>query len=109
MRLLILNVLAAAILVAGCAPPPPGGGNAVATATADTGTGDKEPGLADIELCDAEEYRPLIGSNIAAVTLPAGPRMRAFSVDDIVTQEYIPQRTNVLYETDGRIIRVYCG
>ena len=52
---------------------------------------------------------PLIGSNIAAATLPAGPRLRAFSVDDIVTQEYIPQRTNIVYRPDGTIIRVECG
>ena len=74
---------------------------------AETGTG--SAGLADIELCDAADYRPLIGSNIAATTLPAGPRLRAFSVDDIVTQEYIPQRTNIIYQPDGTIIRVECG
>ena len=72
-------------------------------------TGQDPAGLADIELCDARDYRPLIGSNIAAATLPAGPRLRAFSVDDIVTQEYIPQRTNIVYRPDGTIIRVECG
>lgn len=71
--------------------------------------GGKEPGLADIELCDAEDYRPLIGTNIAAATLPADPMLRAYGVNDIITQEYLPQRTNILYGTDGVIQRVYCG
>lgn len=109
MRLLIIKAIAAASLLAACAPDP-SDGDSVTGEGGDAAPDDgKEPGLADIELCDAEEYRPLIGPNIAAVTLPAGPRLRAFSVDDIITQEYIPQRTNVLYESDGDIIRVYCG
>lgn len=72
-------------------------------------TGEEPAGLADIELCDAADYRPLIGSNVAATTLPAGPRLRVYSVDDIVTQEYIPQRTNIIYRPDGTILRVECG
>ena len=66
-------------------------------------------GLADIELCDAEDYRPLIGTGIAAAALPEDPRLRAYGVNDIITQEYIPQRTNIVYGTDGIIQRVYCG
>ena len=66
-------------------------------------------GLADIELCDAEDYRPLVGSSVDATTFPAGPRLRVFGINDIVTQDYIPQRTNVVYDTSRRIVRVYCG
>lgn len=107
MRLPILTVLVASGLLSACAPAPMD--DDAITGDLVVGGGDKEPGLADIELCDAEDYRGLIGSNIASATLPVGPRLRAFSVDDIITQEYIPQRTNVLYESDGEIIRVYCA
>ena len=66
-------------------------------------------GLADIELCDAEDYRPLIGSDVVSANLPEDPMLRVFGVDDIVTQEYLPQRTNVVYRADGTILRVWCG
>ncbi len=66
-------------------------------------------GLAEIELCDAEEYRPLIGTDVAATSFPTNPNLRVFGVNDIVTQDYIPQRTNIVSDTAGRIIRVYCG
>lgn len=66
-------------------------------------------GLADIELCDAADYRPLVGSDVGATSFPTGPELRVFGVNDIVTQDYIPQRTNVVYDTSRRIIRVYCG
>lgn len=105
--LMLASVLA--VLLAGC-----GGGATVPDArrsepvTIVNGE-TKEPGLADIELCDASDYRPMVGSNIAAATFPAGPRLRVFGEDDIVTQEYIPQRTNVVFDKGGTIVRVYCG
>ena len=61
------------------------------------------------EECDAADYRPLIGSSIAAVTLPADPRVRAYGETDIITQDYLPQRTNIIYGGDGVILRVTCG
>ncbi len=66
-------------------------------------------GLADIELCDAEDYRSLVGSDVGATSFPTGPELRVFGVNDIVTQDYIPQRTNIVFDTSRRIIRVYCG
>lgn len=70
---------------------------------------DNEPKLADIELCDARDYRQLIGSDVKATTFVTGPRLRVFGVNDIITQDYIPQRTNVVYGEGGRITQVYCG
>lgn len=61
------------------------------------------------EECDAADYRPLIGTSIAAVTLPADDMIRAYGETDIVTQEYLPQRTNIIYGMDGVILRVTCG
>lgn len=68
-----------------------------------------EPKLGDVELCDARDYRHLMGSDVAATTFPTGARLRVFGVNDIVTQDYIPQRTNVVYGENGAITRVYCG
>lgn len=70
---------------------------------------DAEPKLADIELCDARDYRPLIGSDVKATTFLSGPALRVFGVNDIITQDYVPQRTNVVFDDGGTITRVYCG
>ena len=71
--------------------------------------GSGEGGLADIELCDAAEYRSLVGSSVTSTSFPEGPDLRVFGVNDIVTQDYVPQRTNVVYDEQSIITRIYCG
>jgi len=70
---------------------------------------DPESDDTSTELCDAADYRSLIGTNIADATVPEGPNVRIFSINDIVTRDFIPQRTNVVYETTGEITQVFCG
>lgn len=89
--------------------PAPGG-----VSSADVpGEIDVEPGddvsVGTPEQCDAEDYRGMIGTSIAAATFPESPDLRVFGEDDIITQEYIPTRTNVLYGNNGIIKDVYCG
>ena len=62
-----------------------------------------------LEQCAAADYRPLIGTPLAEAAIAPGDRLRVFSVNDIITQEYLPQRTNVVFDGDGVIMRVYCG
>ena len=69
----------------------------------------EEPPVDEVELCDAPEYRPLIGGNIAAVSLPSDPMIRAFGKNDLITQDYRPERVNIVYDEAGVIFRVYCG
>lgn len=66
-------------------------------------------GLAAIEMCDAEDYRPLVGQNVSSASFPTGPMLRVFGANDIVTQDYVPQRTNVVYDSARIIVRIYCG
>lgn len=61
------------------------------------------------EECDADSYRPLVGTPVTATTFPTGTNMRVFKISDIVTQEYIPKRTNVVFDAGGQIVRVFCG
>lgn len=61
------------------------------------------------EECDADTYRPLLGTPVTATVFPTGERLRVFKTSDIVTQEYIPQRTNVVFNVGGQIVRVFCG
>ena len=89
-----------------------------ACSTGEVGDGAEDAGSSDgdaadppvlAEQCDAADYRALIGTSIAATTLEAGPKLRVFGEDDIVTQEYLPQRTNIVYDESGDITRVWCG
>lgn len=66
-------------------------------------------GLAEIELCDASQYRPLVGQSVDATVFPEGPQFRVFGVNAIVTQDFVPQRTNVVYDASRTITRVFCG
>ncbi len=107
-----LFAVSAAVFLTACAPTPPDDRVDERPAAAELPTeeqGEGDGGLADIELCEADAYRPLIGTNIAATSLPAGPMLRAFALTDIVTQDYLPQRTNIVYDDGGTITRVYCG
>ena len=61
------------------------------------------------EQCDAADYRPLIGTPVTATIFPTGKLLRVYGQGDIVTQEYIPQRTNVVYNSGGKIVSVTCG
>ena len=111
MRLAALSPLA--LLLAACAaeepaavdPPVPDDLMAEAPDVAD----DAPEGVPIPEQCDAEDYRPLIGTPAAAATLPQNEFFRAYGETDIITQEYLPRRTNVVYGADGIIKDVFCG
>ena len=107
-RPLFASIFALALALAACAGEPPD--DRTAEPMEDPLDPGEAPGLEEIELCDAQEYRGLIGTGIAALTLPADPMIRAFGENDIVTQDYLPHRTNIVYrEQGGEIFRVYCG
>ncbi len=82
-------------------------GEPVAEAEGGVEESPEEPALP--EECDAEEYRGLIGTPFAEATFPEDPMIRVYGVNDIITQDYRPQRTNVIYDVDGTIVRVTCG
>ena len=67
------------------------------------------PAAGDVELCDAKDYKHLVGQSAGGTQFPVGPTLRVFGVDDIVTQEYVTQRTNIVADDSGKIVRVYCG
>ncbi len=94
------------VLLAACGPVPADEGSAIVTEVV-TPEGPEAPPV--LEECDAADYRPLVGTSIAATTFLKDDRLRVFSENDIITQEYIPQRTNVVFDTEGLISRTYCG
>lgn len=63
----------------------------------------------DADTCARAEYEGLIGTNIAAVTLPADPKIRVIGPDDLVTTDFIEDRVNIEFDASGEIVRITCG
>ncbi|WGH77202.1 I78 family peptidase inhibitor [Jannaschia ovalis] len=59
--------------------------------------------------CRAREYGALVGTNIAAVSLPAELNHRIVGPDTAVTMDFMPDRLNVLVDRQGRIFGLRCG
>ncbi len=68
---------------------------------------DEEPDL--FEECDAQSYRALLGSQIADAQVNEGPELRVYAENDLITQEFLPKRTNIVTDSQGLVVRVYCG
>ncbi len=113
-------VLAFALL-AGCSPTAPDdraievisetGGTPVESVSATEKTDEisTEPIVDTSAQCDEDTYRPLVGQAAGGRQFPVGPRLRVFAEGDIITQELVPQRTNIVVDNSGMITRVYCG
>ena len=63
----------------------------------------------DEDLCGAGDYQSLVGSSIAAVTLPSDLNHRVIGPNDAVTMDYNPERLNIYTDEDGVITEVKCG
>lgn len=100
-------IIAAALLMAACAPSnttPPDG----ATPPAD-GAGPQTAAEATAQdTCGASGYRSLVGSSLAAVTLPADANIRIIQPDTMVTQDFRPDRINMIVDADGTITGLEC-
>jgi hypothetical protein len=58
------------------------------------------------DTCGARAYAQFVGQNIAAVTAPAG--VRTIAPDTIVTQDFRPDRLNIIVDAQGVIQRLEC-
>lgn len=63
----------------------------------------------DADDCDAAGYTSLIGSNLAAVTVPGDLELRIIQPGEVVTQDFRAERLNFVVNAQGVIQRVYCG
>lgn len=95
-----------ALLASACAPPaqPPSESPAAETPampqTAAEATAQ--------DTCGAAQYRSMIGVNIAAATFPADAGIRIIQPDSIVTEDFSPQRLNVIVDANGVITSLEC-
>lgn len=60
------------------------------------------------DTCGASQYAGLIGSNIAAVSFPAGANIRILQPGDPATQDLRPDRLNVIVDGNGAITALEC-
>ncbi len=100
------SLFALSLLAVACAPaetPPPEQPPAEETAMPQT----REEATAQ-DTCGASQYRSMIGANIAAVQLPADANIRIVQPDTIVTEDFRPDRLNIIADANGVITALEC-
>lgn len=61
------------------------------------------------QACSPAAWTSLVGTPVAAVTLPAGLEHRIYRRGDMVTADYIEDRLNIVTDARGTIVEVSCG
>jgi len=100
------SLFAIALLAAACTPPaetPPPEEPAVENPMPQTAA---EATAQDT--CGASQYAAMVGSNVAAVTLPAELNHRIIAPDTMVTQDFNPERINFITDANGVITSIEC-
>lgn len=60
------------------------------------------------DTCGASQYASLVGSNFAAVTLPAGANIRIIQPNTPVTMDFSAERLNIITDANGIITSLEC-
>jgi hypothetical protein len=60
------------------------------------------------DTCGGAQYRSLVGTNFAAVTLPADSGIRIIQPGAAVTEDFRPERINIIVDAGGIITAVEC-
>lgn len=63
----------------------------------------------DADACNASSYNGMVGTSIAAVTLPSDLNHRIIGPDTAVTFDYVPERLNFHVDRAGKILEITCG
>lgn len=61
------------------------------------------------DACNAGGYAGLVGSDLAAVTLPAALNDRVLGPGDVATLDYDPTRLNIRVDAENRVLSLDCG
>lgn len=105
MRALMFTAALLALAACGQAPTPPADETPAAETPAVTGPQTAQEATAQ-DICGASAYRSLVGTSIAAVTLPEG--IRVIAPDTMVTEDFRPDRVNIRTDANGVITSVEC-
>lgn len=79
------------------------------SACADVPVQSGEGGPRPADTCGADDYAGLVGTPIAAVTLPAELGARVIGPGDVVTTDFVPERLNIEVDEDGVVTGLRCG
>jgi hypothetical protein len=101
-----LLIAAAALTLVACGPTTTSAPDPDAAPVAAAPTTRAEATAQDT--CGASGYRSLIGSNVAAVTIPAGLNHRIIGPDTPVTMDFSAERINFMTDANGLITAVEC-
>jgi hypothetical protein len=98
------STAAIALLMAACTPStaPPG---VEAPGLATPGTAADATAQ---DTCNAARYRSLIGSNVSESTLSENADTRIVYPDSVVSQDFRPERLNVIVNAEGRVTNLEC-
>ena len=106
MRTLLLAFATFAVAACGQTVTPAGAPTAPAAETPAAAQTAAEATAQDI--CGASQYGSLIGANLAAVTLPADANIRVIQPDTPVTDDFRPDRLNIIVDANGVITSLEC-
>lgn len=60
------------------------------------------------DTCGAAQYSALVGAPLAAASFPADSGIRIIQPDSAVTQDFRPDRINVIVDASGTITSIEC-
>lgn len=101
-------LFATALLAAACSQPAPEGAPETPAEVADVMPQSQEEATAE-DTCGASRFQHLIGTPLASIdqaTLPAGARL--LTPDAVVTQDFRPDRLNIVSGADGNVSSLAC-
>lgn len=67
------------------------------------------PETAQPQRCSPVAWTSLVGTPVAALTLPAGLQHRIYRRGDMVSADYSEDRLNIVTDGGGIIVEVSCG
>lgn len=67
------------------------------------------PAADGFDACDTGAYRSWIGADIRETGLIEGPLLRIVRPGDLVTEDFRPDRANLVLTAEDRIARAFCG
>lgn len=95
------------LLAAACSPPAEEKSEQPAQQPAAAAPTTREEATAQ-DTCGAAAYRAMIGTPLAAASFPATPNIRVIQPDTMVTQDFRPDRINVIVNASGIITGLEC-
>lgn len=102
-----VGVFALALLAVACTPPAGDKADEPAPEPVTAGPQTREEATAQ-DTCGAAAYSAMIGTPIAAASFPATPQIRVIMPDSAVTEDFRPDRLNVIVDAGGNITALEC-